>query len=142
TASGQLGPVGKYDLSVPGQQLFWDFALVQRQGMIVRGDHQKGNRRKTLTAERVGNSGKRANNADTAASIENRLDGSPERLHVNSQSNAGKLLTKCPRDLGNGIDRIKDVYHNGQLRLQAGGHALRTGLEQIDPFDNRPRTRQ
>ena len=93
-------------------------------------------------AERVGNSGKRANNADAAASIENRLDGSPERLHINTESNAWKLLAKCLRDLGNRIDRIKDVYDDGQLRLQAGSHALGTGLEQIDPFYDRPRIGQ
>src|ERR1700679_3766932 len=93
-------------------------------------------------AERIGNGRKRTDDADATASVENRLDGSSKRLHINAERYAGKLLTECSCDLGDRIDRIKDVDDNGQFRLQAGSHALRAGLQQVDPGNDRPRIRQ
>jgi hypothetical protein len=70
------------------------------------------------------------------------LDGASERLDIDAERHSRVFLPKLLGHLGDRVDRIEDVDHHGQFRLQACRHALRAGLQQVDPGDDAARIGQ
>src|SRR6266446_4922559 len=80
--------------------------------------------------------GRRRHDAEAATAVKYGFNGSSERLDIDAERHSRVFLPKLLGHLSNRVDRIEDVNHHGQFRLQASRHALRPGLQQVDPSDD------
>ncbi len=75
-----------------------------------------------------------------STTVKYRLDGASERFDVDAERHAGIFLPKLRRNLSNRVDRIEDVNHDGQFRLQTGRHAVCTeNLIRVDGVMESPK---
>jgi hypothetical protein len=104
--------------------------------MIMGSNHEKRDTGQPLIGQRIWNHRKGSDDADAATAVKHRLNGSSERLDIDAERHSRVFLPKLLGHLSNRVDRIEDVNDHGQFRLQADRHALRPGLQQVDPGDD------
>src|SRR4029077_19647667 len=112
-----------------------NFASVGSQCMITGSNHEKRDTGQPLIGHRIWNYRKRSDDANAATAVKHGFNGSSERLDIDAERYSRVFLPKLLGHLSNRVDRIEDVNHRGQFRLQASRHALRPGLQQVDPGD-------
>src|SRR5712672_3370887 len=113
-----------------------NLASIGSQRMITGSNHEKRNTGQPLIGQRIRNRRERSDDADAATAVEHGFNGSAERLDIDAERHSRVFLPKLLGHLSNRVDRIEDVNHHGQFRLQANRHALRPGLQQVDPGDD------
>jgi len=99
-------PEDSSDLSVRticamlAQYLLWNFAFVGSQRVVNRRYHQIRDPRKALVGERVGDDGKRTDDAPHCSGRQDRLNSGTKRLYVNAESDLLDSAPEIPSRLG------------------------------------------
>src|SRR6267142_6204277 len=118
------------------KNFLWNFASVGSQCMITGSNHKKRDTGQPLIGHRIWNHRKRSDDADATTAVKHGFNGSSERLDIAAERHSRVFLPKLLGHLSYRVDRIEDVNHHGQFRLQANRHAFRPGLQQVDPGDD------
>jgi len=100
-------------------------------------DRDKGNAQQRLRLKLVRHKRQRADDADAAVAIEDRLDHSAKSFHVEPQRRMRIALAAVHRRLRQRLHREHHVHHDRKLGLEAFAHRASPRLESVHVVGDR-----
>ena len=128
---GQRGSVGENQLHLFADGRGRDHAAPCRQGVRRTDDRHQRNIQQWLRSEFVRHDRHRTDDANAAASIQNRLDDGAEGFHVETQWRMRIGLSTVRRRSRQRLHRVHHVHDDRELGLKALAHRAGPGLESV-----------